>query len=159
MFHPLIYGLVTIPVFLLGKLRPEYEFGLWAVFLTVIAAHLYVELKKPVNYASLAISDDLIEYVASGQRNVIALDAIVKLQLVRERAVFDTGIESKWVVYTADGRRIEVMDEWPDRKRLMRLFSRRLPGFDVAAAKRGLRAWKEGVWVCFASSSSLAGPR
>jgi hypothetical protein len=155
MFHPLIYGAATLIVFFLGKLWPRYDFALWTVFLTVIAGHAYIELRRPVNYTSMAISEDAIEYVALGQRDVIPLKEIMKLQLVRERALFDTGIESKWVVYMANGRRIEVMDEWPDRKRLMRLFAKRLPGFDVTAARSGLRAWKEGVWPCFASQAQV----
>jgi hypothetical protein len=151
MFHPLIYGLATIGVFLLGKLWPDIEFGLWTAFLAAGGIHLYIELRKSVNYASMAISANAIEYVASGQREVIHLNEIAKVQLVRERASFDAGIESKWVLYMLNGRRIEVMDEWPDRKRLMRAFGKRLPGFDGEAAKKGLRAWREGVWSCFES--------
>jgi hypothetical protein len=151
MFHPVVYGLATIIVFVLGKLWPAFELGLWMVFLAAIGLHLYVELRKPVNYASMTISDNIIEYVASGRREVIRLEEIAKVQLVRERSVFDTGIESKWVVHAADGKRVELMDEWPHRKQLMRAFDRGLPGFDVASAKKGLRAWKEGVWLCFES--------
>lgn len=151
MFHPLIYGLATLVVFFLGKRWPDIEFGLWMVFLAGIAIHLYIELRKPVNYTSMAISYNAIEYVASGQREVIQFDEIAKVRLVRERAVFDTGIESKWVVFKLNGKWIEVMDQWPDRKRLMRAFRKRLPGFDAEAAKKGLRAGREGVWPCFES--------
>ena len=150
-FHPLAYGLATIIVFALGKLWPAYAFGLWAAFLSAIGIHLYIELRKPVNYRSMRVFEDSIEYVAAQRRELIQLDEIAKIQLVRERALFDAGIESKWILHMVDGKRIEIMDEWPHRKQLIRLFGKRLPGFDSASAKMGLRAWKEGVWLCFES--------
>jgi hypothetical protein len=147
--QPLLIGAATLSVFVLGKLWPNYEFGLWMAFLIVIGVYLYLELREPVNYSSIAISEDAIEYAAMGQRDVIRLDEICKVQLVRERAAFDSGIESKWIVHTLSGRRIELMDEWTHRKQLLRTFRERLSGFDLAAARSGLRAWREGVWPCF----------
>jgi len=150
MFSPWVYGGAAGVVFVLGKQWPAYETALWAAFLAACAAHLYVELRKPVNYTSMTVSDDAVEYVQAGRRHHFRLDEVAHLELVRERAFYGNWIESKWVVYTLADARIEILDEWPHRRRLLRVFARRLPGFDDAAARRGLRAWKEGVWPCFA---------
>lgn len=149
--HPFLIGAATLIVLFLGKLWPKYEFGLWTCFLAAIAIYLYVELRKPINYTSMAISEDAIDYSASGQRSVIRFDEIHKVQLMRERALFYSGIESKWVIHTLAGRRVELMDEWPHRRQLFQAFRKRLPDFDVTATKSGLKAWREGVWPCYES--------
>ncbi len=139
----------TTIVFVIGKLWPEYEVGLWTVFLTAIGICLYIDLRKPVDYTSMTISDDAIEYVAFGQKRVIRLDEITGVQLARELADFDSGIVSKWIVYTLNGEQIELAAEWPHKRQVMRVLAKRLPGFDVVSAKKGLRAWKKGIWLCF----------
>jgi hypothetical protein len=149
LLQPFVIGLATIVVFVSGKQWPEYEVGLWAAFLAAIGIYLYIDLRKPVNYTSMTISDDAIEYVAFGQKDVFRLDEITGVRFVRELADFEWGIESNWIVYMLDGRRIEMAAEWPHRRQVMRVFARRLPGFDVVSAKKGLRAWKKGVWLCF----------
>ncbi len=153
LFQPFVIGLATIVVFVSGKQWPEYEVGLWAAFLTVIGIYLYIDLRKPVNYTSMTISDDAIEYVAFGQKNIIRLDEIAGVQFVRELADFEWGIVSKWNVYMLDGKRIEMAAEWPHKRQVMRVFSKRLPGFDVVSARKGLRAWKKGMWLCYESQA------
>lgn len=149
LFPSLAVGLATTIVLILGELWPEYELGLWATFLTVIGIFLYIDLSKPVNYTSMTISDDAIEYVAFGQKEVIRLDEITGILFVRELADFEWGIESNWIVYMLDGKRIEMAAEWPHKTQVMRIFAKRLPGFDVVAARKGMRAWKKGIWRCF----------
>jgi hypothetical protein len=101
----------------------------------------------------MTISDDAIEYVAFGRKDVIRLDEVATVWFVRELAAFESGIVSNWIVYMLDGRRIELAAEWPHKRQLMRVFARRLPGFDLASARKGLRAWKKGSWLCFESQA------
>jgi hypothetical protein len=153
LLQPFVIGLATIVVFVSGKQWPEYEVGLWAAFLTAIGIFLYIDLRKPVDYTSMTISDDVIEYVAFGQKDVIRLDEITGVRFVRELAAYEAGIVSKWIVYTLNGKRIELAAEWPHKRQVMDVFAKRLPGFDVVSAKKGLRAWKKGVWLCYESQA------
>lgn len=149
----LLIGLCTIVVLVVGKTWPILEYAIWAVFFTVMAALLYADLREPVNYDSMHISGGTIEYVVAGQKKVIRLEEVSKLEFVREEALFPDldgpYIESKWLVQSGSHPWIEVMDEWPHRKRLLRAFREHLPHFDEAAARAGLRAWGEGRWLCY----------
>jgi hypothetical protein len=51
----------------------------------------------------------------------------------------------------SSGRRVEIMDEWPHRRKLLRVFAEYLPEFDHDAARSGLKASGEGRWHCFQS--------
>lgn len=108
---------------------------------------------KPVNYESLHISAGCIEYVAAGQRHLIRLTEVSRLELVREEALFPDldgpYVESKWVVQPDSGLSIEIMDERPHRRQLLLAFEVHLPGFDQEAAQAGLRATGEGRWLCW----------
>jgi hypothetical protein len=63
-------------------------------------------------------------------------------------------LEAKWLVQMRDRRFVEMMDEWPHRRLLLRTFAEHLPGFDAAAAKKGIRSREKGQWVCFERSTS-----
>jgi len=147
--RPFLIGLATAAVFVSGKLWPKYEVAIWTAFLIAIVVYVYFEVRHPVNYRSIAISEQAIEYVGLGGREVIPFDAIARLEFVREDAVFEQYIESKWMIHTADGKHIEVMDESPHRGKLMRAFRKRLAGFDASAARKGFRAWGKGRWLCY----------
>ena len=54
-----------------------------------------------------------------------------------------------------DTTHIEIMDEWPHRKQLLRTFRKHLPGFDAAAAKTGFKARREGRWLCSRAATHL----
>jgi len=142
-------ALATVLVIVSAKLWPQYAWHIWGLFLSALAFHLYRELRKPVNYDSITVSEGIIEYAGIGGRSLIRMDEIAKLEFVREPALFGDYIESKWDVRTVGGAHIEMMDEWPHRKLLFRTFGSRLPGFDAAAARKGFRAWKAGRWLCF----------
>ena len=152
-------GLATVIVFISGKLWPRYESAIWAVFLIAVAFYMCIRLRQPVNYKSIVISEETIEYVGLGSRDVIRLDAIAKLEFVREEAVFPDlygpYLEPKWVIQTASGAHVEIMDEWPHRMQLLRTFRKHLPGFDAAAAKTGFKARREGRWLCSPAATHL----
>jgi len=66
-----------------------------------------------------------------GSRDTIRLDAIAKLEFVREEAT--------------NGH---------TECSLLRTFRKHLPGFDAAAAKKGLKARRGGRWLCFPGGHS-----
>jgi hypothetical protein len=150
-----LIGLGTIITLVVGKAWPDYSVVVWGVFLSVVGSLLFSELRKPVNYDALILSDAEIEYAAFGRRILIRFDEISKLNFVREEALFPdlSGpyIESKWLIQTVDDEFIEIMDEWPHRRQLLRWFRKNLTGFSVRAAREGFRASKEGSWHCFPS--------
>lgn len=152
----LLIGLTTVAVLVSGKVWPNIEFTVWTIFLTAIAFYLYIDLSQPVNYKSIAISEDAIEYVGLGNhRDVILLSEITKLEYVRSQAIFESGIESMWMIHTMSDVHFEVLDEWPHRRQLLRTFKKHLPGFDYLVANKGLRAWKKGKWLCFESQPNI----
>ena len=148
-FIGLIAGIVTI----CGYLWPHYAVAIWAMFLAAVAYYLYVDLRRPVNYKSIVVSENSIEYVALTGRSTISFDMIEKVEFVREEALFPDlhgpYLETKWLVQMAGSDRVELMDEWPHRSLLLRTFIRHLPGFDEVAAKTGLKARREGRWLCY----------
>ena len=116
------------------------------------------EREKPVNYKSLLLSPASLEYIDLGNtRHLVVFDEIIELAFVREEAIFPCingpYLETKWVVCTSDGERIEIMDEALHRRMLVSVFALRLAGFDVDAANFGLTSSQEGRWQCFVQSN------
>jgi len=152
-YRMLFIGLCTLVVMIAGYTWPNLAYAIWGIFVALMAALLYADLKEPVNYESIYISAETVEYIAAGQRKIIRLDEVSRLEFVREEALFPDlegpYIESKWLVHTRDGSFIEVMDEWPHRKKLLKAFKESLPHFDKQAARKGFRAWGEGKWLCY----------
>lgn len=148
-------AVTTVVVLVLSANWPAYSYAIWGIFLSGIAILLYVELRRPVNYDSIVIFENAIEYSSLGQCNIIHFKSIAKVNFVREEALFSDidgrYIESKWMVVMTDGGYIEIMDEWPHRRALLSAFEKHLSGFDRRAAKAGIRAFKEGIWECFQS--------
>jgi hypothetical protein len=148
-----LIGLCAAIVFVCAKAWPDYSYAIWGVFLAAIALSLFKDLRKPVNYDSIVIEGDTIEYCAFGQRKVFRLSEVTKIYFVREEALFPDldgpYIESKWDIRTADGAFIEMMDEWPHRRKLLRTFKKHLYGFNRQVARAGFRARGEGRWLCF----------
>lgn len=152
-FRSYLIGLATVIVLVVGNAWPSFRYLIWGVFLIAIAAVLYSVLRKPVNYQELRVTEKSLEYTAFGKNYFIDFSEISKLEFMREEAIFPdlTGpyIESKWIIHTNGGARIEVMDEWPHRRQLLRAFNIRLPGFKRKIANEGLRSSGEGKWLCF----------
>ena len=148
-------GVCTIAAVIAADTWPNFAYAIWAVFLIAMAGHLYVDVPRPVNYESMHISAGVVEYVAVGQKHVIRLEEVSKLEFVREEALFPDMdgpyIESKWVVESG-GQSIEVMDERPHRNELVQAFRQHLPQFDEQSARAGLKARGEGRWVCYEAS-------
>ena len=158
-YRMLLIGLCTIIVFIAGKTWPSLAYAVWGLFLAAVAVLLYEDLKEPVNYDSLHISAGVIEYTVAGQNKTIRLDEVSRLEFVREEALFPDldgpYIESKWFVCLRDDTFVEVMDEWPHRRQLLRAFREHLPRFDEKAARKGLRAWGEGRWLCYKRDQAM----
>jgi len=83
-YRMLLIALSTVVVLIAGKTWPNLEYAIWGFFLATMAALLYADLREPVNYESMHISAGIVEYVAAGQRSVIRLDEVSKLEFVRE---------------------------------------------------------------------------
>jgi hypothetical protein len=111
-----------------------------------------------VNYRSLEISSNALRYVElSGQIHIALFENMVKVEFVREEALFPCFdgpyLETKWIIYLIKNVRIEVMDEAHHRKKLFAAFSSYLHGFDPSVASVGLHSGKAGRWFCYQSSS------
>jgi hypothetical protein len=148
-YRAILIGLITLVVMVTSKMWPSYSYAIWGAFIAFMAVVLYEELAEPVNYFSIHISPGVIEYDAIGRKHHFRLDEISRVEFVREEADYDTGNETKWMIYTGDGHGTEVMDEWPDRRKLLRAFEEHLPGFDMKTTRKGLRAWGKGRWLCY----------
>jgi hypothetical protein len=72
-----------------------------------------------------------------------------EITTVRFSRYLEWGMNTGWWVTTADGSGFEILDEWADRRKLLAAFRKHLPAFAIREAKRGLRSWKEGTWICF----------
>ncbi|HET7792363.1 MAG TPA: hypothetical protein VFL64_03165 [Rhizobacter sp.] len=157
--------MLTLATLMASQAWPNLAVAIWAVFLSFIAAVLCADFvgvrAQPVNYESIHISGGTIEYLAFGQKSVIRLNEVTRLEFVREEALFPDidgpYIESKWLLQSHDGPRIEVMDEWPHRKQLLQAFREHLPHFDEEAARAGLKARGEGRWLCYQASRTGEG--
>jgi hypothetical protein len=150
--------LAVAGVFLAAKAWPNLEAPLWAAFLGAIGYHIYRDQRKPVNYKSITVSGRTIEYHAAGRPEHIDLSEVMRLSFVREDALFEDlygpYLETKWLIQMRDQHFVEVMDEWPHRRLLLRTFAGHLPGFDAALARKGIRSREKGQWVCFERSTS-----
>lgn len=140
---------VTAVAVISAHVWPQYTWPIWGMFFFALAVHLYFVLREPTNYRSLTVKDGVIEYVTSHDRHAIRPEDIATLEFVWDKTLYWDSMGSKWDVSTTGGARIEIMDEWPNRRLLLRTFRRYLPGFNATAAKEGMRAWKEGRWLCF----------
>jgi hypothetical protein len=153
-------ALVTLAILIAGDTWPQYKawfwIGFWVLFVVGFGIYIYRVMDEPVNYKSIGITAAHIEYKVSIDHHIIAFQDIVNVEYVREQALFDDlygpYLETKWMVKTADGKFVEIMDEWPDRRKMLRGFKNYLPGFDAGAAIQGIRSKKEGRWPCYARS-------
>lgn len=158
-----LIAILTVLVYAASKEWLSFQWVLWALFLGAMAIVLYCDVNEPVNYTSIRVSAGRIEYVCTGHETIVPMDKILKLELVREEAMFPdldgAYIESKWVVQTEGSPRIEIMDESPHRKLLMQAFQSHLPGFDATAARAGLSASGEGQWLCYVNQNPTCADR
>lgn len=154
-FQMVLIGAATVAALVVGKEWPLLQYPAWALLFLGVAALLFVSAggREPVNYESLRVADGVIDYVTIAQRLAIPLRDVLKLELVREQAVFDDlygpYIESKWLLHTRGGAPAEIMDEQPHRKLLLQAFAAHLPGFNTQAAQLGFKASGEGRWLCY----------
>ncbi|MEO7106553.1 MAG: hypothetical protein ABIZ09_09285 [Rhodoferax sp.] len=142
---------------------PSLQWVWWVLFLGAMAVVVFFDVNEPVNYTSIRVSTGSIAYVCAGRETNITFDGIRRLELVKEEAMFPDldgpYIESKWLVQTENAPSIEIMDESPHRKLLMQAFESHLPGFDVSAARAGLRASGEGRWLCYVNQNPTCADR
>jgi hypothetical protein len=159
-YLPWVMVLLFTVGLVVSKVWPAYEhllglgfyawLGALAVYVLVITLRVR---RQPTNYRSLRLSDTSLEYEPLQNRK-FSMDwqEIESVVFCREEAVFpDPGpyLETKWFIKKQGGQEIEVMDEWSNRAPLFRAFRERLPGFDTAAARRGMHSREEGRWLCF----------
>jgi hypothetical protein len=159
-FAPGILAVAFALGFIADKLRltsPTFTYWLrWGLYLGLATAGIYVMLtlvqivREPVNYRSLRVSGSGLEYEPVGpERLVIPWDKIESVVFCREEALFESYLETKWLVRTRDGNRThEIMDEWGNRKTMYRALRKFVPGVNSGAALRGFRSWRKGKWVC-----------
>ncbi len=160
LFEILLPFVVTLAIIIAGETWPQYKALIWICFWVLFAAgfgaYIYWVVDEPVNYKSIGVTPDHIEYKTSYDHYVIPFREILGVEYVREEALFEDlygpYLETKWMVKTAAGKYIEIMDEWPDRKKMLRGFRNYLPGFDDEAAMQGIKAKGEGRWPCFGRS-------
>src|SRR4029078_608408 len=125
-YRMFLIGFATLGVTLAGLAWPNYAYPMWGVFLLWMGVTLYEDRAEPVNYDSIRILDEAIEYKASGQTYLIRYDEIGRLEYVREYDDYPNEIESKWIVHFAEGtgphlyKRQEILNEWPDSRKLLR---------------------------------------
>ena len=159
-YRMLLIGASTALVMMISKTWPGISYLVWGIFIGSMALLLYFDLREPVNYESLHVSAGVVKYTAVGQQHVFRLAEVSKLEFVREEALFPDldgpYIESKWVVQFTSRSSIEVMDERPHRKLLLRAFKEHLEYFDAGAARQGLEAHGAGRWLCYEARHASA---
>jgi hypothetical protein len=113
----------------------------------------------PLNYDSINIVDDVIEYTALGRTTLIHLSEVTSVKFVRAEALFEDlygpYIETSWWIKVADEPYFEMMDEPPHRQILLETFIKQLRHFDDTAATAAFNATNEGQWICFDRSKNL----
>lgn len=157
-------GLATLAAIIAAVRWPEHTLGivLTCAVLLVTWVLLALQRRTPVNYKSLSVSATRIVYVdLANEVHIIAFDAITRIEFVREEAMFPCldgpYLETKWMIHTSGGARIEVMDESLHRALLVRAFARYLRGFSYTTASAALNAHeKAGTWLCYSTTGERA---
>jgi hypothetical protein len=137
------------------------EIALWLLVAGAIGLSLYETLKQTVNYESLRVWQGRIEYVCAGEKTVVDLAQVLRLEFVREEALFHDldgpYLESRWQLQTATQPfNVTILDEWPHRALLLRTFRAHLPGFDETQARKCVGAACEGRWICYEKAPDRA---
>jgi len=115
-------------------------------------------ITKPYNYRSLDLSSKGFEYEdLSRRRWFVRWQDISAVKFYRDEALFDDlygpYLETMWLINSATGDRVEVMDESSNQGRLLEAFQMYLPDFDIDEAKRAIAATREkGTWTCFSKA-------
>jgi hypothetical protein len=108
---------------------------------------------EPLNYDSINIIDDVIEYTALGRTTLIHLSEVTSVKFVRAEALFEDlygpYLETSWWIKVADEPYFEIMDEPPHRQILLDTFKAHLLDFDEKAASVAFNTQGEGQWPCF----------
>jgi hypothetical protein len=80
-----LIGLIGLVPLILSKIWPEVSSTAWIICLSFIAALLFYDLKKPVNFDYCRVSENYIEYGAYGQHCVISANDISKMVFLRQQ--------------------------------------------------------------------------
>jgi hypothetical protein len=151
--------LIAIAVFSLGLARPEFRRFVPGAFAVSMLAYVVIkvvllvpELSRPLNYRSIVLSVEGLEYEDnSGRRLAIRWNEITSVKFMR---YFEWDQQRSWIIIKDDGQMIEISDEWPDRRKLLFAFRRHLSGFNARQAKHGFHTWKTGKWICFEKTTT-----
>jgi|SRR5689334_7911845 len=151
--------LIVIAAFSAGLFWPKFTRfvpGVFAIsmlaYLAIKVALLMPELSKPLNYRSIVLSVEGLEYEErSGRKLAIRWNEITSVKFMR---YFEWDQQRSWILIKDDGQVIEIYDEWPDRRKLLSAFRRHLSGFNAREAKRGFHTWKTGKWICFEKTTA-----
>jgi hypothetical protein len=144
-----IAATIFLCAYIWPRLRAHIPTLIYSGFLgwvLIRTAPIIAKMFRSFNYHSIVISAAGLEYDDRYRVYVVKWQEITKVRFSR---YLEWGVKTGWWVTTADGSGFEILDEWQDRRRVLAAFRKYLPGFAAREAKRGLRSWKEGVWICF----------
>ena len=126
-------ALIMIAAFSAGLVWPKFTRFVPGVFAVSMLAYLVIkiallmpELSRPVNYKSIVLSVEGLEYEENSWRKfAIRWNEITSVKFMR---YFEWDQQRSWILIKDDGQVIEICDEWPDRRKLLSAFRRHLPG-------------------------------
>jgi hypothetical protein len=164
--HGIVPALLFCAILLCAELWPAHRQLIRMAFVAAVilyvsgtAAVAFRKLRRafaePYNYRSLNLSTEGFEYEDLSRRKwPVRWQDVSSVKFYRNEAAFEDlcgpYLETMWLIGTATGNRVKVMDESSNRGRLLEAFQKYLPTFDIDEAKRAVAATRDkGTWICF----------
>lgn len=131
---------------------PQYKHFCWSLAVVSIALSAHYVIKQPDNYRALYTSTEGLYFEGVGGKYHVKWVGVERVEYVREPNFFvdPTGgyLESAWLVSTKDAGTIQIPDEWPHRRKLLRAFSAYVRNFNHDVARQAISQKFEGKWLC-----------
>jgi hypothetical protein len=135
---------------------PAYAKPIWVFGVMLLLPVLWVELRKPVNYASLKFDSHGFVFRESAGLPAaeVAWSQVKDVFYVRIFNDFANQIETEWQFVLEGERNIKVLVEWPDRAKFADAVIENLSFVSSEAARRAIAQRGEGRWSVCAEEAS-----
>ena len=128
---------------------PRFVSVIWVVGVGVLLPFLYLDLRKPVNYASLSFDEEGIRYSAyEGSVEELRWHDVTEVFYRRLINPFAGHMDTEWEFHRHDGGPVVVLVEWPQKTPFSRAIALHAPGVSAELVASAKRQRGEGRWRC-----------
>jgi hypothetical protein len=135
---------------------PSYAKSIWVFGVMLLLPVLWIELRKPVNYASLKFNSRgfVFQESAALPAAEASWSEVKEVFYIRVFNDFANQIDTEWQFVLKGERNVKVLVEWPDRSKFTDAIIENLCFVSAEAVRRAIAQRVEGRWSVGAEEAS-----